>query len=113
MPSSVEIFEPDNMKVSSSDFSDLLNDMQARLHAVNTGVQELQQKNKFYIKNTAVLLRNFVVILLKMGPKTAKQLLPFLGIKEEETVKVLDILLSEGKVKKERDIYHLIENDRT
>lgn len=111
MPSSVEIIEPEKITLSSFDFSGFLNDMQARLHAVNTGVIELSEKNLFYIKNTAVLLRNFIVVLLSSKPMSVEKMQLYLGISKEDIDKVLGVLIKEGKVKKEGAMYFAVEKN--
>jgi hypothetical protein len=105
MPSSVEIMAPERLVMSNSNFSNFLNDMQARLHAVNTGVIQLKEQNKFFIKNTAVLLRNFIVVLLSSKPMTIEKMHPYLGVKKEDILKILDVLIKEGKVIKKDNLY--------
>lgn len=105
MPSSIEILAPERLVMSNSNLSGFLNDMQARLHAVNTGLVQLQEKNKFFIKNTAVLLRNFLVVLLSSKPMTIQQIHPFLGVKKEDIIKILNVLMQEEKVIKKDNLY--------
>ena len=112
MPGNVEILEPEMIEMPSNEFSGLLNDLQARSHALNTGVLELKEKNLHYVKNTAVLLRNFIVVLISSKPMTLKQMDAYMGVKEEDLLKVLDVLMKEKKIKKQGDIYSAIpKND--
>lgn len=108
MPSSIEILDPENISIKNSDLSGFLNDMQARLHAVNTGIVELKERNRLFIKNTAVLLRNFVVVLLSSRAMSIEKMQPYLGVKKDDLKKVLDVLIKEGKVKKEGSLYKAI-----
>ncbi|MBN2367786.1 hypothetical protein JXC34_02115 [Candidatus Woesearchaeota archaeon] len=108
MPSSVEIIEPERLYLNNQDFSQFLNDMQARLHAVNTTAITVREKSKLHIKNTAVLMRNFIVVMLSSRPMTLEELLPFMGVRKEDIIKVLDVLIKEGKVKKEGDKYRAV-----
>jgi len=108
MPSSVEIIEPGKILTNNNEFTGFVNDMLARSHALNSGVIELSEKNKFYVRNTAVLLRNFLVVLLSSKTMTIKQIHPYLGVQEEDIKKVLDVLIKEGKVKKQGEIYSVI-----
>jgi len=108
MPSSVEILEPQEIVLNNSVFSGLLNDMQTRLHVLNTGMLQMKDQNKFYIKNTAVLLRNFLVVLLSSRPMTVDQLQPFLGVKKDDILKILNVLITEKKIKKEGDTFKTI-----
>jgi len=108
MPSSVEIIEPEQIMIKNSDFTGFINDMQARLHALNTGVIETNERSNFYVRNTAVMLRNFLVVLLSSKPMTTTQMKPYIGISEVDIKKVLDVLLKEGKVKKQNELYSVV-----
>lgn len=108
MPSSIEILEPEDLMLKNTAFSGFLNDMQARLHALNTGMLQIKDQNKFYIKNTAVLLRNFLVVLLSSRAMTIEEMRPFMGVKKENIMKILNVLINEGKVKKDGNKYKAI-----
>jgi len=112
MPSSIEIVAPDKIMIDKNGLSGLLNDLQARLHSINSGLLELNEKNRFYVSNTAVLLRNFIVVLLSNMPMTEKELSPYLGVNEADIKKVLDVLIKEGKVKKIKDRYTVVPNEK-
>jgi hypothetical protein len=105
MPSSVEIIEPEKIFIKNSDFSDFTNDMLSRSISLNTSYLEMQEKLNFYLANTAILLRNFIVVLLSSRPMTVKKMAPYLGIKESEVQQVVEVLVKEGKVKKDKDVY--------
>jgi hypothetical protein len=105
MPSSIEIVEPENITLNNSDFTGFVNDMLTRMHGLNTNVIQLSEANRFFIKNTAVLLRNFVVVLLSSNPMSIKEMTPYLGVKEEDIGKVVNVLVNEGKLKKQGDKY--------
>jgi hypothetical protein len=111
LPSSVEIIEPERIIIKNSEFGDFINDLLSRTIALNTTVIEATDRSQFYIKNTAVLLRNFIVVLLSSKPMTLKQMAPYLGIKEDDVKKVVDVLINEKKVKKEGDLYKVIPKD--
>ena len=108
MPSSVEILAPERMIIKNNEFAGFLNDLQARLHALNTGIIQLKDHNKLYIKNTAVLLRNFIVVLLSSRQLTIEEMQPYLGVAKENIEKVLAVLIKEGKVKKQGKKYTVI-----
>ena len=108
MPSSIEIMAPERIIIKNNDFAGFLNDLQARLHALNTGIIQLKDKNTLYIKNTAVLLRNFIVVLLSTRQLTLEEMQPYLGVKKEDIEKVLTVLIKEGKVKKDNQKYRVI-----
>lgn len=109
LPSSIEILAPENLAMENHELSAFLNDMQTRLHAFNTGIIQTKEQNRFYVKNTAVLLRNFIIVLLNTKPMSIKELKPFLGVNEEDIGKVLGVLANEGKIKKQKDLFVLIK----
>jgi predicted transcriptional regulator len=106
MPSSVEIIDPEQLFYKKNDFTDFLNDMQARLHNVNMTMQDYKQRNSNLIKNTATLLKNFVLILLK-EPKTKNQIKKYLGIKEHELNKLLDAMVKQNLIQKKNEVYYI------
>jgi putative ribosome biogenesis GTPase RsgA len=109
MPSSVEILEPDRVTMKNSEFTDFINDMLSRNISLNTSVLEMGERVNYYIKNTAVLLRNFIIVLLSSRPMTLKQVSQYLGVKEDNTLKVIEVLIKEGKVKKKGEQYSAVE----
>ena len=108
MPSSVEIIAPETTLLKNNEFTGFINDLQTRLHGLNTGLLQEREHSKFYIRNTAVLLRNFLVVLLSSKPMTVKEMHPFLGVRQSDIEKVLDVLVNEGKVEKKGDKYNAI-----
>ncbi len=108
MPSSVEILAPEKIIIKNSEFAGFLNDLQARLLALNTGIIQLKDKNTLYIKNAAVLLRNFIVVLLSTRQLTLDEMQPYIGVKKEDIEKVLNVLIKENKVKKQGKKYSVV-----
>ncbi|MBU0757057.1 MAG: hypothetical protein KKF44_03250 [Nanoarchaeota archaeon] len=109
MPSSIEVIEPEQFLYSAFDFTAFVNDVQARLHAVNMAMQEFRQKEKSLLENTATLLRNFVTALL-VEKKTISELKTLTGLKEIELEKLLAALEKEGRIKKEGEYFLLNKN---
>ena len=105
MPSSVEIMGPTKVIYDSFDFTNFLNDMQARLHAVNMGISGFKGKNENLIKNTTLLMRNFIISILKENTKTSKEISDITGIKEEQMEILLNALLNEKIIIKKGDKY--------
>ena len=108
MPASIEILEPEDLILKNNELSGFMNDLLVRLHGLNTGLITARKNNKFYIKNTAVLLRNFIVVLLSSKPMTLKEIQPLMGVKETDIEKVITVLIKEGKVKKHENVYSVI-----
>ncbi len=106
MPASIEILAPEKLVYDTNDFTDFVNDLQARLHAVNMGLQDLKEHNKNLIKNTAVLLRNFVYQALRR-PRDLSELRKIMGVDEAKLEKIVQGLIKEGKVQRTGDKYVL------
>jgi hypothetical protein len=105
MPSSIEVIEPERITMKNRDLADFMNDLQSRLHVLNTGIIQIQDRNKLFVKNTAVLLRNFLVVLLSSKPMDLKEIKTYMGVKEEDIQKVLEVLINEGKIVKQDEKY--------
>ncbi len=108
MPSSLEIIEPEKTILKNNDFTGFINDMLSRSHTLNTTAIQMQDSNRFFIKNTAVLLRNFIIVLLSSKPMALKQLHSFMGVREQDIEKVLEVLIKEKKAKKEGELYSVV-----
>jgi hypothetical protein len=110
MPSMIEVISPAENELSNYDLSQLLNDMQARLHHVDMVAK--QMKNKYDILNSSMrsLLKNYIQILLSKKSLTLKQLSTLTGVRDELLGDFLDILLDEGKVDLNGEVYSLVNN---
>ena len=108
LPSSVEILEPTSIEYQSTDFSSLLNDLQARLHQMDMTVKNSNQENTILKKNSAIFLRNIIYLSLKQEKKDIAKLSKDSGVPEKELEKFLEILIKEKKLKKNKKIYSLL-----
>ena len=106
-PSSIEILEPTDIKISSKSLSDFLLDLIAKIHIADSHVKEAGTRLKLIDKNTVHLLRNFLLFLLKDEPAKVDLLSKKVGIKEENLLPFLDRLIEEGVVEKKDDLFHL------
>lgn len=104
MPSSVEILEPEELQINASDLSGHLNDLQAKLHEVDMVVKTTRAQNKVLDKNAMNVFKNFVKYLCKEG-MTTEEMSKIVGIETRQLQKFVDILVKEGKIKKEGDKY--------
>ncbi len=104
MPSSVEILEPEELKMTAGVLSDYLNDLQAKLHEVDMVVKTTRAQNKVLDKNAMNVFKNFVKYLCRDG-MTTEEMSKIVGIEERQLQKFVDILVNEGKIKKEGDKY--------
>jgi hypothetical protein len=107
MPSSVEILGPSNLVYKNSDFSNILNDLQDRLHKVDMVIKNLSQENKVLKKNSAIFLRNIIFLSLKDGKKSVDDLSKVTGVPSKELKKFLDVLIKEKKIIEGGKFYNL------
>ncbi|MEK6822681.1 MAG: hypothetical protein AABY13_02535 [Nanoarchaeota archaeon] len=96
MPSSVEIIEPDELILHAGAFSDLLNDLQARLHQVDMSMKQLSAQSAIIDKNAMGVLHNFIKFLTKEGGKTSEELAPTVGIKKAQLEVFLESMVEMG-----------------
>lgn len=110
MPSSVEIIEPNRFVMDSGTLSGLLNDLQAKMHAIDMKLKETTAENKMLNMNAKRLLKNFMAYAAGEG-KTPEEVAKKVGINEiGYIIKLLDELIKEGLVAKGNDgLYRLIK----
>ncbi len=111
MPSSIEIIEPEKMILNSGTITDMLNDMQARLHHVDMLAKNLHQENQAFNASLNSMVRNNIMISLAQSKLKKEQLTKFAGIKEEDLQGFLDKMLEEKKITEEDGVYSLVRNE--
>ena len=107
MPSSIEILEPQHFKLNASDFSGLLNDLQAKLHQIDMGLKNLNAKHKILERNSSALLRNLILSVLKQGPIGIDKLSGNVGIPKDQLKPFLEKLIKDNFIKFDENIYKL------
>src|SRR3989338_2455274 len=85
MPSSIEIIEPETFIYRAADFSSFFNDLQALLHKMDRFVKEFAAQQKNLLRNSNLLLRNNILIVLTYkGPLDFVELSRRIGIPESQ-----------------------------
>lgn len=107
MPSTMEIIKPEELKLKMGELSNLLMDLQARLHKVHMVAKTFKLENDFIKKNMNTLITNLVLLLLKSKSLNLQALFKFTGIPEKELEPFLEKLIKDNKLKKEEGIYSL------
>ena len=107
MPSSLEVLKPEHLIMTNAEFSNFLNDLQARLHNVDMVVKQQKAENDFLRQNMHAIIHNTILICLKVAKLSMEQLSKVTGIEEKELEIFVEKLLKENKVKKEDDLYTL------
>ncbi|OIO65286.1 hypothetical protein COY28_05935 [Candidatus Woesearchaeota archaeon CG_4_10_14_0_2_um_filter_57_5] len=94
MPSSVEIMEPQKVPLDAQDFTDLLNDLQTRLHHVDMEYKQTKALLDVAEMNMGKILQNFVRGLCEQEPKDLPELIHKTGVEAKVLKQVLDFMVS-------------------
>ena len=105
MPSSVEILSPQELTFNSQSLSFTLNDLQAKLHQVDMVAKQVKMERDHMQKNSTLLLRNFILVLLSKNKLNIEQMSKFTGVESKKLGDFLDKLIDEEKVELEGDLY--------
>ncbi len=105
MPSSLEIIKPERMVVLDRHLSGFLNDLQARLHNVDSIIKRLRLENAFLKRNLNNTLKNNLLILMALGKRTIDELSGFSGIPKAEVATCLETMIKNGEATEEGGIY--------
>ncbi|MFT4304905.1 MAG: PCI domain-containing protein [Candidatus Woesearchaeota archaeon] len=108
MPSSVEIIEPENFNLSSKHLTDLLNDMQSRLHHTEMLTKKLFEENKAFNSSLNVLTRNLVMLSLGNRSLDISTMSKLIGISEDKLKPFLDKMVEEKRIKFEDNLYSIL-----
>ena len=105
MPSSVEIVEPAQFKLSPHELAGLFNDLLGRLHEIDLRLKNTNAANILLEKNLYNLLKNAVLIVLSSGNKTMGELSIKVGIGEDQLEPFLVKFAEEKVIAKEGHFY--------
>lgn len=108
MPASVEITRPEeNLVLNSTVFSNLLNDLQTKIHNFDLLVKSVRAQNKILDQNATKVLRNFISYLVTLRNVGIDEISKHLGIKPKELKPFLDRLIREGFIEEKEEKYSL------
>ncbi|MBS3102707.1 hypothetical protein J4458_04655 [Candidatus Woesearchaeota archaeon] len=107
MPSSIEILKPEEFAMKAKTIQDFINDLQARLHAVDMMVKKQRNENEFLRRNMNTSVKNIILISLAKNKLDGEHLSKITGINETELELFLKSLLDEKKIKEEDGVYGL------
>ncbi len=96
LPSSVEIMKPTSLKMESTDLSNLLNDLQAKLHQTEMVVKTFKAQQEVMDKNALGIIRNFMVSLAKDKPKSLEEFSAVMGIPEKNLKVFVDRFIKDN-----------------
>jgi len=69
MPSSIEVLKPEKIEFSNLDVGGMLNDLQGKLHGLDTVAKKLRAENNFLKRNMKTTLSNLVLVILSVKGK--------------------------------------------
>jgi len=107
MPSIMEIIAPVELKFSGTEFSEFLNDLQAKLHQVDLVAKQLKLENDHLKINLHRVLKNYVTVLLRGRKLTSDQLSKLMGVIPDKLEDFLDELIDEGRIDLKEGMYFL------
>ncbi|MCB9362209.1 hypothetical protein H6504_02130 [Candidatus Woesearchaeota archaeon] len=105
MPSSIEILEPDTLHIDYKDLTDMLNDLQGKLHTLDMKLKQYSAQNRILEDNVKTLAANCVGLALAKGPRSAEELEKDTGIPLDKLTAFLSDLEKEKRVKLEDGNY--------
>ena len=112
LPSSLEIIEPEIMKINTHYISNLMNDILSKIHNADMAVKKLNFENAALTKNAKLLLRNMIMVSLKLKEQNLDELSKSVGIPSDQLKPFLEALINENFVKEEEGIYKLNKDGR-
>lgn len=107
MPSIIEVLDPTELRFKNEEVSHFLNDLQAKLHQIDMIAKQLKMENDHLKRNTAVLLRNYLMVLLGKSKLSLEQMSTLTGVDKDKLGDYLDRLIDDGKVDLDGELYYL------
>lgn len=107
MPASIEVEEPDRPEIDARGITAWMNDLLAKLHETSNVLREERAINGQLTKGMNALIKNALILALKDGEKTSKELERSVGIAEKQLEPFLKHFEEQGKVAKKAEKYVL------
>jgi len=107
MPSSIEVIEPEKIKIETRTLTSWINELQGRLHQVDKIAKESNIFRKIINKQFNTIIRTNILTHLKQGDISEKELPNYIGINKESLKPFLDLLIKKKQIKLENGKYKL------
>jgi hypothetical protein len=106
-PASIEIIEPDEIVVQSREVTNWLNDLLSKVHEIGTNYRSHKAANEHLSIAMNQLIQNIILLTLRTGTKTLKDLERETGILEEQLEPFLTHLTAKGELEDLKGAYAL------
>jgi hypothetical protein len=107
LPSSIEIIEPETLRIQSTRLSGLLNDLQAKLHRVDTTLKKLLTDQTVGSEKFRQVVNNFIMYSISKGNNTADLISNVVGVDKEKTEKWINEMVEKKIINKKDNIYSI------
>ncbi len=107
MPASVEVIEPEQFTLRTTDANGILNDFVSRVHEADGVVKQKIQENKILQQNLNIMVLNAIRLFLRLGPANPQTVSKGVGIDEKNAKDFLEKMVTDGILEKSSDLYQL------
>ena len=97
-PASIEILEPGNITIQSRNITNWLNDLLAQIHEIGMNYRKQKAGNEHLTIAMNTLIKNSVLLSLKQGVKSEREIEKETGIYAEQLVPFLEHLTKKGEI---------------
>ena len=108
MPSSFEVLKPESFRLPMLEVSNFVGDTLAALHQIDFKLKDVNAANQLLERNSANLLKNFLLLMLDSGKKSIKELSEKVGVKPEQLDPFMKAFLQEGLIRKNGDLWEKV-----
>lgn len=105
LPSSIEVYKPDQVTFSLHDVNNLLNDFATRVHETDKNVKVLQSNIALLNKNSISILRNFIRFIIRSGSTSLDDISIKVGISTNELKPFLNRMIEDNQLTRSDDAY--------
>jgi len=112
MPASIELVEPENPNIKNKALTSMLNELMAKLHRSDMIVKNVSAQKQILERNSNVLLRNFLIYLMKHGEKSLAELSERTGIPAEQLTNFLAVLEKGGDIKNDKGVFSRVRRPK-
>jgi hypothetical protein len=97
-PASVEIIAPDELVIPAREVTNWLNDLLSKVHEIGTNYRSHKAANEHLVIAMNQLIQNIILLTLRTGTKTVKDLERETGILDEQLGPFLKHLAEKGEI---------------